>query len=59
MSGLARLKSQMWSAETLLRGIGKVTDQPQQQLSMSPMDPELRKEFEAVGYEHVVKHVQC
>ena len=59
MSGLARLKSQMWSAETLLRGIGKVTDQPQQQLSLSPMDPDLRREFEAVGYELVVKYIQC
>ena len=59
MSGLARMKSQMWSAETLLRGIGKVTDQPQQQLSMSPMDPELAREFQAVGYELFFKHVRC
>lgn len=43
------MKSQCWSAETLLRGVGIVAGQPQQRLSTSPMDPELLKEYQAGG----------
>ena len=47
MSGLARMKSQCWSAETLLRGIGNVAGQPEQRLSTSPVDKELLQEYQA------------
>lgn len=42
------LKSNSWSAETLLRGVRTVSEQPQQRLSLDPYDdPDLMKEFQA------------